>query len=265
MSEVKIMLGTIFSELENGQTYYARVYTVNPEGYMQSEIGTQIGSATPQDFPAEPTSYTLIGTYTASQAWTAPEDGWFKIEIHGASGSGAAGKPAGSGWYSSTDEDSGDKTWYYYAGPSGGGGAYVCSDVKLRKGDTVVLACGAVGADTTATVASGMGVYETMKAVSGTSATTGTSNYGYAGSGGVASGGTVSNINGSNGLSGVRSEGYEYSNQVTVAARAGGAPGHVDGNKGGYGGYATSGTKYGATSGKAGFIKISRGNTNVVA
>lgn len=49
MSEVKIMLGTSFTELENGQTYYARVYTVNPEGYMQSEIGTQVGSAIPME------------------------------------------------------------------------------------------------------------------------------------------------------------------------------------------------------------------------
>lgn len=265
MSEVKVMLGANFTELENGQTYYARVYTVNPEGYMQSEIGTQIGSATPQDFPADPTAYTLIGTYTASQTWTAPEDGWFKIEIHGASGSGAEGKPTGSAWYKTEDEDTGDSIWYYYSGPSGGGGAYVCSEVKLKKGDTITLVRGAVGSDTTATIASSMETYEIMKAESGTSATTGTSNFGYAGTGGTASGGTIANNDGSAGLKGARSADYEHSSDITVAVRAGGSPGHTDGNNGGNGGYATNGKKYGATSGKAGFIKISRGNTNVVA
>ena len=250
--------------LTNGVTYYGKVFSVNPKNRANGRADLTVFAAIPSAFPAEPTDYTLIAKYTSSQTWVAPEDGWFKIEIHGASGSGAEGKPTGSAWYKTEDEDTGDSIWYYYSGPSGGGGAYVCSEVKLKKGDTITLVRGAVGSDTTATIASSMGTYEIMKAESGTSATTGTSNFGYAGTGGTASGGTIANNDGSAGLKGARSADYEHSSDITVAVRAGGSPGHTDGNNGGNGGYATNGKKYGATSGKAGFIKISRGNTNVV-
>lgn len=49
MSDVKAMFTVDFTGLTNGQTYYARVYTMSVDGYMQSEVGTQVGSATPAD------------------------------------------------------------------------------------------------------------------------------------------------------------------------------------------------------------------------
>lgn len=41
------MYSVNFTGLANDRTYYARVYPMNPEGNAQSEIGTQVGSASP--------------------------------------------------------------------------------------------------------------------------------------------------------------------------------------------------------------------------
>lgn len=267
MSEVKIMLGTSFTELENGQTYYARVYTVNPEGYMQSEIGTQVGSATPQDFPADPTSYSLIGTYTTAQTWAAPEDGWFKIEVHGASGSGAIAKTGGFIAYN----DYGDEVEVegVITGGSGGGGGYSCSIIKMNKGDTVVIESLAVGSVATVYINSSRDIYSNIIVSSGGSGTMQVgSNDGNAGYGGSASGGNYANYNGSAGLKGVRvySVGVSLRN-LTASPIPGGVPGHNDGNAGGQSGSKKSGTTA-LTSpgyGKAAFVNISRGNTNAVA
>lgn len=258
MSEVKIMLSANFTELENGQTYYARVYTVNPEGYMQSEIGTQIGFATPQDFPADPTSYSLIGTYTTSQTWTAPENGYFMIEVHGASGKGgnaskvAAASPAGS--------------YYFSTGSGGGGSGYACSVVRLKEGDTVEIACGAVGIVSQAVVTSSYTVEDshTMKVTSGgNGSNSGDSQKAVSGgAGGVGSGGNVENGTGSAGSK------NEYSVLKTSWDRtgaAGGNPYKSDGNVGGTGGNVTNGYAGYGVAGKSGFVNISRGNTNVVA
>ena len=42
------MITVTFTGLTNGQTYYVRVYPVNPKGFKQSEIETQVGVATPK-------------------------------------------------------------------------------------------------------------------------------------------------------------------------------------------------------------------------
>lgn len=51
MSELSNMLSVSFAGLTNGQSYNVRVYPMNPKGYAQSEIGTQVGSATPMEPP----------------------------------------------------------------------------------------------------------------------------------------------------------------------------------------------------------------------
>ena len=42
------MFSVNFAGLTNDLTYYARVYPMNPKGYAQAEIGTQVGSAIPK-------------------------------------------------------------------------------------------------------------------------------------------------------------------------------------------------------------------------
>lgn len=269
MSEVKIMLGTSFTELENGQTYYARVYTVNPEGYMQSEIGTQIGSAIPQDFPAEPSEYVLIGTYTSAQTWTAPEDGWFKIELFGASGSGGAAK------YSQYD-DYGTTVYEVTSGFGGGGGGYSLSEgVALNAGD--IISC---STETNGTMT--LNVYSSVADVAsitmsctrgGDGPTASTSSIGITyphgatgGAGGVASGGTTSNINGGAGANRILKTQKYTNDDLTAASVSGGAAGHADGNAGGNSGACRHGSITAQPgSGKAAFFRVSRGNTNVVA
>ena len=251
----------IFSGLTNGLNYYGKIYSMNPNGRVNNRADLKVFSAIPSEFPAVPDSYILIDTYTTSQTFTAPEDGWFKIELHGASGNGAAGMPQGGEWYSGED-DNGYSYWFFYSGPSGGGGAYVASAVKMKQGDTIELVCGAVGSETTATITSSMETYSAMSATSGGNATQ--QRYvGVRGEGGIASGGNVSNVNGNPGSTGSRSANAEYSGNINISATPGGNAGHADGNQGENGQYAVNGSKKAATSGKAGFFKISRGNTNL--
>ena len=71
--------------------------------------------------------YTLIGKYTTSQIWTAPEDGTYKIEVHGASGNGGRGTIYDF-------EDSDGDVWYNWgAGDGGGGSGYGCSIGKVHR------------------------------------------------------------------------------------------------------------------------------------
>ena len=41
------MFMVTFTGLTNGVTYYVRVYPINPQGFAQSEVGTQVASSTP--------------------------------------------------------------------------------------------------------------------------------------------------------------------------------------------------------------------------
>lgn len=219
-------------------------------------------------FPSEPTEYVLIDTYTASETFTSSEDGWFQIEVFGASGNG--GYTAGR--YSSNSDG-------YYAsygsGGGGGGGGYACSHIKLKKGDTVVITPGAVGENSIVTINSSVVTYDIMQVTSGasggdavvSSATSCTAGAG--GTGGIASGGNYMNSNGNNGTAG-KSSSYSMGGS-TKTGGAGGTPGYEGGNTGGQGAAIkwngqttftrniTSGIVW---NGSAGFIKIYRGNTN---
>lgn len=209
-------------------------------------------------FPSEPSAYRLIASYTASQTWTAPEDGYFQIEVFGASGNG--------GW---TECDHGINLKYNCAtGGGGGGGGYACSRVKMNKGDTIALTVGATGSTTSAAINSSLESYSSPQVTSGKNGTSAPDQYepGTGGAGGVGSGGNYSNANGSAGSNGgdnlvklaqLSEVGIGY---VLGGAGANGAP------NGGNSQRATGAGSYDNTgkAGSAGFIKIYRGNTNVV-
>lgn len=182
----------------------------------------EVHTAPKVPFPPEPAFYTeLVGTYTSSQTIEAPEDGWFQIEVFGASGAGGTGAQR---WSSAG--------YNFGTAGSGGGGGYSCSRVKLKKGDTIVVSPGAVGSDTVVTINSSLESYSTMRVTSGengdgaTQVLSGSYYYCYGGedggAGGVASGGNVSNINGNNGLAGKGVTG-QNSPYFTLTGGAGGA------------------------------------------
>jgi len=85
------------------------------------------------------------------------------------------------------------------------------------------------------------------------------------GTGGVASGGQT-NINGENGSNGTGAGTmYPDASTVNFAGGTGGSPAHADGNTGGAGGSAIRTIAHNGSSGSAGFVKISRGDTNITA
>lgn len=229
-------------------------------------------------FPSEPTSYVLIDTYTEEQTWTAPEDGYYEIELQGASGKGGKGATN-----QKRDTAKDEVTFYAYSGGSGGGGGCAISRVKMNKGDTIVLAPGAVGSVSKATINSSLETYEVMQVTAaGNGGNATTSAAGSAGSGGTASGGNYAIYAGGAGKKGNSKtdarvlsvlEDNLMSITVTASSPAGGTAGCDGGNAGGKGGSATVGSTAGSYSpslgspgvGSAGFVKIYRGDTNVVA
>lgn len=262
-----------FSGLTNGFTYYGKVYTVNPKERANNRADLAVFAATPSAFPDSPTEYLLIDTYTTSQTWEAPEDGWFKVEVHGASGNGGVAQPSpGNSWVVTVD---GISYCFYVSGGGGGGSGYSCSTVKLKKGDTVRLAVGSIGSDTTATVSSSVDpIYShSLKVTSGGNGSPGTKaypSYASGGAGGVGSGGNQSNKTGGAGGKGTCDlEEGTSSDRPLAAGGTGGTYAVAGGNVGGKGGE-WNGKQYNdgglvsPASGKAGFIKISRGNTNVL-
>lgn len=183
-------------------------------------------------FPEEPSSYEQLALITSSQTWTAPENGWFQIEVFGASGNGGAGQSS---------------SYAHYGGGGGGGGGYACSRIKMNKGDTIALTVGAVGETSSATIESSLESYSELSVTRGANGTDGrTGTFGTGGAGGKARGGNYANENGGKGGAG-----------TTAGGGAGGTAGYTGGNKGGAGGYTGTGA-----SGSAGFVKIYRGNTN---
>lgn len=194
-------------------------------------------------FPAAPSSYNLIDTYTSSQTWTAPENGYFQIEAFGASGNGG--------------------TTSTYSGGGGGGGGYSCSRVTLNKGDTIVLTVGSVGSITSAVVnSSHNNSYDhTLQVTSGANGNNGKSGAaGSGGAGGIGSNGNHDNATGSAGATGTQGNHFFGYPGAAGGAGANGAPngGNSQSKKG-----VASGTDTAAGSGSPGFFKIYRGNTNI--
>lgn len=259
--------------VSNDVTHYARVYPVNKKGHAQSELDGQIASALTNAFPAEPSSYNLIGTYSSSQTFTAPEDGWYQIELFGRSGAGGKGA-----YYTGAT-----LSMSAAGGGGGGGGAYCCSNkIKLNKGDTITIV---ISTTCTVTITASTGEsYSVMTCTTGANggagSATGSSSAtgGSGGSGGSASGGNYANESGGTGSRGKTDtmRGTLSNGQFGVSGSGGtgGSAGYTGGNTGGAGG---KGEVYGSSSenltktaqsggsAKAGFCKIYRGDTNVVA
>ena len=197
-------------------------------------------------FPATPSAYSIIGTYPSSFTWTAPEDGWYKIELQGASGDGGKGSYLLFGGGS---------------GGGGGGGGCAISCIEMNKGDTVTFTSAAVGSTTSVVINSSRTSYSTMQVTSGGTGSnykTADSAHAAGGAGGVATGGQE-NYNGGAGESGDNST---SSNNITGGA--GGVAGYGSGNVGGAGGNIVDGNAEDAGTGKPSFVKIYRGNTNIV-
>lgn len=231
----------------------------------------------PITFPQEPTAYTeLVGTYTSSTTFTAPESGYYEIQLFGASGNGGTAA-------CSNDGSSSQYPVVAYSGAGGGGGGVSASRVKLNAGDTVVLTLGT--GVCSAVINSTQGSYEDMKVTAGnaggeakyaghfsksgsswssatgappsgtvgfthTGSTTGTGYYFYAGSvgsGGTGSGGNHTNGSGSSGAAG----------NTTVYSTANwaddGYPGVTQGGNGGNPSGVISG---GRTGGKGEGLKV---------
>lgn len=213
----------------------------------------------PSVFADAPTAYTLISTHTESQTIVAPEDGYFRVEVHGASGHGGLGAVF-------SNRASG--------GGGGGGGGCAVSNLKLKKGDTVEITCGAVGSDSSAVIYSSLEDYEAMVVTSGKTAPnceTYVNMGGTGGDGGEARGGNVTNRDGSRGNSGTHKRDTHIAHGT---GGTGGASGCAGGNVGGNGesvwnestvGEEDSGTSSPRTYGKPGLVYFYRGNTNVVA
>lgn len=205
-------------------------------------------------FPPEPAGYELISTHTGATTFSAPENGYFQIEVFGASGNGGAGAK--------------HNTDYFAGGGGGGGGGYACSRIKMNKGDTVVLSPGKVGSASAATINSSVENYSVMNVTSGSNgaaAYAGPSTYygGAGGAGGKATGGNFLNANGGGG--GTGNKGYDiygYGREGNGEGGSGGGAGYSGGNAGGKGATATGSSVGSPGSGKAGFIKIYRGDTN---
>lgn len=212
------------------------------------KMHTDILIAVASLFPSAPSAYNLIGTYTSSQTWTAPESGYFQIELFGASGNG--GKAINA-------SDGGTR-----GGGGGGGGGYTCSRIKMNKGDTIVLTVGATGVTTIAKINSGVESYSSPQVTSGANGGDGTNaGGGKGGAGGVGSNGNYSNATGGAGTNGQNSNAIQGATGGTGGAGASGAPNGGNGAsiKGLFGGSTVA-----AGSGSSGFFKIYRGNTNVV-
>lgn len=242
-------------------TYFYRPYPYTENGSYQTVL-RGYAEATVLSFPAEPTEYTLISQYTESRSFAAPEDGWFQIEVFGASGGGGSA----SAWEG--NDEYGDEVYRAAGGGGGGGGAYVCSQVKLRAGDTVALVIGGIGTTVSAAVTSSAGEsYALMQATAGAAGTNATAQYqnwfGHGGAGGVASGGNVANANGGSGTNGSWEENSSSSGN-DARGGVGGVCGHTGGNSGGNGGRVDSNRVESPTGGSRGFVRIYRGNTNIV-
>lgn len=298
------MISHKFEGLTNGETYYTKVFTANPNGRVNNREDVPAVSCVPSSFPGEPTEYVLIDTITESTTFTAPEDGWYQIELFGASGSG------GNSDFIGAARGDAERFASSVSGGGGGSGALATSIVPLKKGDSILLDSLAVGETATATITSGYdsSYNHTMTCVSGGNGGNADANYfgpdrctvGSGGTGGTATGGNVTNINGNKGTSGtflnVMSKNEEeqgdyseyYGSSTPYCMRYGSSYYSPKYNNGGAGGTAAeSGCRVGgmgggikfeyqseysfmassvsAGSGSTAYMKIYRGNTNVVA
>lgn len=118
--------------LTNETLYYIRVFPYNSKKQYQTLLEGATITATPNDYPNEPTGYTKIEEITGSITWKLPEDGYFLICALGKSGNGGRGLSIISAAGVST-------ICSLAAGGSGGTGSFAEKVVSGYKGDEYVF------------------------------------------------------------------------------------------------------------------------------
>lgn len=234
--------------LTNGTLYYIRVFPYNPKKQYQTILEGATITATPDDFPEEPTEYLEIEKIYNSEIWSAPETGYFKF---------IAVAKSGDGGYPAVVRSEGSNLRYTAGG--GGSGSIAVSVFKIFQGDTVDLTIGG-----NINVTFGDEVASATQGGIGTGARDAIAGYGNGGAGGIASGGNIANVNGNRGGGGKGGE--------TKGAFPGGAGATTI-----YDGYSTTGgtgeglsqstgsSKTPRTYGTSAYIVVLRGNTNQVS
>lgn len=76
--------------LTNETLYYIRVFPYNAKKQYQTMLEGATVTATPDDFPAEPTEYSTCAEITTTQEYIIPETGWFRLDAIGKSGNGGS-------------------------------------------------------------------------------------------------------------------------------------------------------------------------------
>lgn len=242
--------------LTNETLYYIRVFPYNSKKQYQTMLEGATVTATPDDFPAEPTEYTALTEFTSSNSYVIPEMGWFRIDVFGKCGNGSS-----SIWYPSKSACN---------GPSGGQGGYARSELGLNKNDVVNIDINSSG-DVTVTVKEATIIANHGGNAQPVSSSSGTF---LGGSGGNSSGG---NVYSNTGASGVNTSGYKASYPNRYPGPAGIDTivtinntqqwTHSSGDGGGIDASVSSDdgkwTRIGPGHGSAAKVFISRGNTNI--
>ena len=241
------------SGLQSYTNYYYTAFTLNAlDGYGEGVTADVYRF----DFPAEPTSWSLVEKITASQTFTIPEDGWFKVAAVGGGGTGGAGDG---------DRTQDSESWETHRCAASGGGAgsggIAISVVPLYKGNTLTLSVNGSVKIAELSLSAGIGGNGGSAYARASSSGSITVRAGTGGKGGTASGGNLYTTNGNGGASG--------STNKTGSSIAGGAGGtlSVDGetSAGGAGGRGDDSSPGAGGAGSAAYVAIYRGNTNIAS
>lgn len=244
--------------LTNETLYYIRVFPYNSKKQYQTMLEGATITATPDDFPEEPTDYLECAEISETTEFIIPENGYFRIDAIAAGGTGGNAPRTGSGYGAAIASCGG-----------GGRGGNARSEVALQKGTKILvtISSGSV------TVKSN-GDMEILATPGGTGGNPSSpTNAGAAGTAGGSSGGNIFNESGISGNPGnsVRTS----TNSTIVYGGAGATTKVVQINQtrsfnmfggDGRGVKNFSGSGYNPimeTSGNKARVFISRGNTNI--
>lgn len=224
--------------LTNETSYYIRLFPYNSKKQYQTMLEGATVTATPNDFPEEPTSYSEIKKITDSEEWIIPENGYYQIDIISKSGNGGA---------------SSDPYNIPRNGGGGGGSGAIArkSNIALFKNDIVSISFlnGSISIEQfSMSVTAGNNGTNALSSVTGAAG----------GTGGTASGGDT-NINGLTGGTG----GVVYNGSAIGGYSVSTSNSFGYSVVSGRGGNCMEGSTVGpGTAGTAAFAVLFRGNTN---
>ena len=246
--------------LTNETLYYIRVFPYNSKKQYQTMLEGATITATPDDFPEEPTDYLECAEISETTEFIIPENGYFRIDAIAAGGTGGNAPRTGSGYGAAIASCGG-----------GGRGGNARSEVALQKGTKILvtISSGSV------TVKSN-GDMEILATPGGTGGNPSSpTNAGAAGTAGGSSGGNIFN---ESGISGKPGNSVRTSTNSTIVYGGAGATAKVvqinqtrsfnmfGGDGRGVKNFSGSGyNPIMETSGNEARVFISRGNTNQAA